>query len=81
MPDLHTTAPTQFVEAGRIRYAYRPFGRKEGVPLLFMEHFRGGMDHNRVELILCPNSGHGSRFQCQALFLSQARLFLDGLAL
>jgi hypothetical protein len=46
-----------------------------------MQHFRGGMDHNRLELILCPNSGHGSRFQCQALFLSQARLFLDGLAL
>ena len=78
MPDLHTTAPMQFVEAGGIRYAYRPFGRKEGVPLLFMEHFRGGMDHNRMELNLCPDSGHRSLFQCPALFLSHARLFLCG---
>ena len=45
MPEMHTTAPTQFVEAGGIRYAYRRFGQEEGVPLLFMQHFRGGMDH------------------------------------
>jgi pimeloyl-ACP methyl ester carboxylesterase len=41
----HTTAPTQFVEANGIRFAYRRFGREEGKPLLFMQHFRGGMDH------------------------------------
>jgi hypothetical protein len=38
---MHTTALTQFVEAGGLRYAYRRFGRKEGVPLVFMQHFRG----------------------------------------
>ena len=81
MPDLHTTAPMQFVEAGGIRYAYRPFGRKEGVPLLFMQHFRGGMDHNRMELMLCPDSGYGSLFQCPDLFRSDARLFLGELDL
>src|ERR1700736_2615212 len=41
----HTTAPTQFIEANGIHFAYRRFGREEGKPLLFMQHFRGGMDH------------------------------------
>jgi pimeloyl-ACP methyl ester carboxylesterase len=41
----HVTAPTRFVEANGVRFAYRRFGREEGVPLLFMQHFRGGMDH------------------------------------
>src|SRR5258707_3509862 len=38
-------APTQFVEANGIRFAYRRFGQEGGTPLLFMQHFRGGMDH------------------------------------
>src|SRR6202167_1664909 len=41
----YVTAPTQFVEANGIRFAYRRFGREGGTPLLFMQHFRGGMDH------------------------------------
>ena len=41
----HTTAPTQFVEVNGIRFAYRRFGPDGGTPLLFMQHFRGGMDH------------------------------------
>src|SRR3984893_12194462 len=41
----HQTAPTQFVEANGIRVAYRGFGRPGGGPLVFMQHFRGGMDH------------------------------------
>jgi pimeloyl-ACP methyl ester carboxylesterase len=41
----HVTAPTLFVEANGIRFAYRRFGADTGVPLLFMQHFRGGMDH------------------------------------
>jgi hypothetical protein len=47
MPDTHTTAPTQFVEAGDIRHAYRPVGRAHGVPPLFMLHFRGGQPGQR----------------------------------
>ena len=35
------TAPTQFVEANGIRFAYRQFGMATGVPLVFMQHFRG----------------------------------------
>src|SRR2546425_9919547 len=45
MTHTHVTAPTQFVEANGIRFAYRRFGKDAGVPLLFMQHFRGGMDH------------------------------------
>ena len=41
----HVTAPTQFVEANGIRFAYRRFGTETGTPLVFMQHFRGGMDH------------------------------------
>ncbi|WP_210585402.1 alpha/beta fold hydrolase [Streptomyces sp. GESEQ-35] len=41
----HVTAPTQFVTANGIRYAYRRFGTETGTPLVFLQHFRGGMDH------------------------------------
>jgi pimeloyl-ACP methyl ester carboxylesterase len=41
----HHTAPTQFVEANGIRFAYRRFGRKGVVPLVFNQHFTGTMDH------------------------------------
>ena len=46
----HHTAPTQFVEAAGVRFAYRRFAnRRSGVtmdiPLLFFMHFTGTMDH------------------------------------
>jgi pimeloyl-ACP methyl ester carboxylesterase len=41
----HTTAPTQFVEAAGIRFAYRRFGEEAGTPLVLLQHFRGGMDN------------------------------------
>jgi pimeloyl-ACP methyl ester carboxylesterase len=41
----HQTAPTQFVSAGGIRFAYRRFGKAGGVPLVFNQHFTGTMDH------------------------------------
>ena len=41
----HQTAPTQFVEANGIRFAYRRFGDAAGVPLVFNQHFTGTMDH------------------------------------
>jgi pimeloyl-ACP methyl ester carboxylesterase len=66
----HQTAPTQFVEAKGIRFAYRRFGKPSGVPLLFNQHFRGTMDYwdpavtdglarNR-EVILFNNAGVSS---------------------
>ena len=39
------TAPTQFVEANGIRFAYRRFGKSGGVPLVFNQHLTGTMDH------------------------------------
>src|SRR5580700_4214877 len=45
MIHTHQTAPTQFVEANGIRFAYRRFGKPGGVPPVFMQHFRGGMAH------------------------------------
>jgi pimeloyl-ACP methyl ester carboxylesterase len=43
--DTHLTAPTQFVEASGIRFAYRRFGLERGTPLVFLQHFRGGLDN------------------------------------
>jgi len=41
----HQTAPTRFVDANGIRFAYRRFGTAGGVPLVFNIHFTGTMDH------------------------------------
>jgi pimeloyl-ACP methyl ester carboxylesterase len=43
--DTHETAPTLFVEANGIRFAYRRFGNAGGAPLVFNQHFTGTMDH------------------------------------
>ena len=66
----HQTAPTQFVEANGIRFAYRRFGKAGDAPLVFNQHFRGTMDYwdpavtdglakNR-EVILFDNAGVSS---------------------
>ena len=66
----HQTAPTQFVEANGIRFAYRRFGNRRGVPLVFNPHYTGTMDYwdpavtdglakNR-EVILFDNAGVSS---------------------
>jgi pimeloyl-ACP methyl ester carboxylesterase len=39
------TAPTQFLQAGSERYAYRRFGRGVGDPLLCLQHFTGTLDN------------------------------------
>ena len=63
----HQTAPTQFVEANGIRFAYRRFGKSGGMPLVFNQHFTGTMDHwdpavtdglaTEREVILFNNAG------------------------
>src|SRR6202140_4498817 len=45
MIHTHQTAPTQFVEANGIRFAYRRFGKSGGAPLVFNQHFTGTIDH------------------------------------
>lgn len=41
----HQTAPTQYIDAAGIRFAYRRFGKQGTVPLLMNMHFLGTMDH------------------------------------
>src|SRR5437879_6925828 len=70
MIHTHQTAPTQFVEANGIRFAYRHFGKLDGVPLVFNQHFTGTMDHwdpavtdglaTEREVILFNNAGVSS---------------------
>jgi pimeloyl-ACP methyl ester carboxylesterase len=70
MMHTHQTAPTQFVEANGIRFAYRRFGKPDGVPLIFNQHFTGTMDHwdpavtnglaTEREIILFNNAGVSS---------------------
>jgi pimeloyl-ACP methyl ester carboxylesterase len=45
MTHTHETAPTRFVEANGIRFAYRRFGKTGGVPIVFNQHFQGTLDH------------------------------------
>src|ERR1700738_175937 len=66
----HQTAPTQFVEANGIRFAYRRFGKPDSLPLVFNQHFTGTMDHwdpavtdglaREREVILFNNAGVSS---------------------
>ncbi len=68
--DTHADAPTRFVEAAGIRFAYRRFGSTGGVPLVFLMHFTGTMDHwdpqvtdglaEGREVILFDNAGISS---------------------
>ncbi|VWB87759.1 alpha/beta fold hydrolase [Burkholderia lata] len=47
MNDSHLTAPTRFVEVDGDRLAYRRWGNAGAgqPPLLFLQHFRGGLDN------------------------------------
>jgi pimeloyl-ACP methyl ester carboxylesterase len=66
----HDTAPTEYVEAGQIRFAYRRFGNPGRVPLVFFNHFMGNLDdHDPAlsdafaadrEVILFNNAGVAS---------------------
>jgi pimeloyl-ACP methyl ester carboxylesterase len=66
----HRTAPTQYVQANGIRFAYRRFGATGGIPLVFNMHFMGTMDHwdpavtdglaKKREIILFDNAGVSS---------------------
>lgn len=70
MNNTHKTVPTQYAEANGIRFAYRRFGRSNGVPLVFNQHYTGTMDHwdpavtdgfaKSREVILFDNAGVSS---------------------
>src|SRR6202000_153043 len=69
-PYTYDTVPTQFVEAQGIHFAYRRFGKTDGVPIVLNIHFRGTMDHwdplitdglaKEREVILFDNAGIGA---------------------
>ncbi|GGM88379.1 alpha/beta hydrolase [Dyadobacter beijingensis] len=68
--DYHQTAPTQFVEAGGTRYAYRVLGDKPGIPLVMLSSLGSAMDDwdpaitnglaAQQQVILFDNKGVGS---------------------
>jgi Predicted hydrolases or acyltransferases (alpha/beta hydrolase superfamily) len=70
MNNTHKTVPTQHAEANGIRFAYRRFGKPNGVPLVFNQHYTGTMDHwdpavtdgfaKSREVILFDNAGVSS---------------------
>ena len=65
----HATAPTRFVEADGIRFAYRRFGDPVGTPIVLLQHFVGNLDNYDPaitdalamgrEVILTDNAGVG----------------------
>jgi pimeloyl-ACP methyl ester carboxylesterase len=66
----HDTAPTEYVDAGGTRFAYRRFGAPGRPPLVFFQHFMGTLDdHDPAlsdafasdrEVILFNNAGVAS---------------------
>src|ERR1700681_2138856 len=70
MRHSHQTAPTQFVEANGIRFAYGRFGKAGGVPLVLNQPYLRAMDYwdpvvtdglaRDREVILFDNAGVSS---------------------
>jgi pimeloyl-ACP methyl ester carboxylesterase len=68
--DTALTAPTRFVEADGIRFAYRRWGKPGGLPLVFLNYFSGNLDDwdpqvtgglaADHDVILFDNAGGGS---------------------
>lgn len=70
MSTTFQTVPTQFIDVDGTRIAYRRFGKRGGIPLVFFQHFVGNLDswdpkvidgfaHDR-DVILFDNAGVGS---------------------
>src|SRR6266852_5209210 len=90
-----TTVPTQFVEANGIRFAYRRWGKRGGLPLVFNQHFTGNLDNwdpavldglaKEREVILFNNAGIASSTgevpRTFAGMAKNAEAFIDSLGL
>ena len=95
MKESNSTAPTQFLEVGNERYAYRRFGGGSARPLLFLQHFMGTLDNwdpavtdslaEGREVILFENAGIGRSTgkvpDTVAGMAKHAQAFLEGLAI
>ena len=64
------TAPTQFVEAKRIRFAYRRFGKAFNSYIL-------QQNIPNAQLILYPDANHGSQYQYPERFVRHVSMFLS----
>ena len=90
-----TTVPTQFVEANGIRFAYRRWGKRGDLPLVFNQHFTGNLDNwdpalldglaKDREVIIFNNAGVASSTgevpTTFAGMANNAEAFIDGLGL
>src|SRR6202171_377776 len=90
-----TTVPTQFVEANGVRFAYRRWGKRSGLPLLFNQHFTGNLDNwdpavldglaKEREVIIFNNAGVASSSgevpMTFACMAKSAEAVIDGLGL
>ena len=93
--ESNVTAPTQFLQVGSERYAYRRFGKGSAYPLLFLQHFMGTLDNwdpavtdsiaECRDVILFDNAGIGRSTgavpETVAGMAKHAQAFLDGLAI
>lgn len=89
------SAPTQFVEANGIRFAYRRWGKQSGPPLVFNQHFTGNLDNwdpavldglaKEREVIIFNNAGVASSSgdvpKTFAGMAKNAEAFIDALGL
>jgi pimeloyl-ACP methyl ester carboxylesterase len=89
------TVPTQFVETNGIRFAYRRWGKKGQLPLVFNQHFTGNLDNwdpavldglaQEREVIIFNNAGIASSTgEVPSTFAGMgknAELFIDALGL
>src|SRR5262245_57037917 len=93
MTASNITAPTQFLQVGEQRYAYRRFGAGSARPLLCLQHFTGTLDNwdpavtdplaSGRQVILFDNAGVGRSTgpvpPTIAGMTKHALTFLDGL--
>ena len=94
-PASNLNAPTEFIQCGKERYAYRRFGEGQGLPLLCLQHFTGTLDNwdpavtdplaRGREVILFESAGLGRSAgtvpETIGGMAAHARAFLDGLGL
>jgi pimeloyl-ACP methyl ester carboxylesterase len=88
MSNYYESAPDQFITIKGILYAYRRFGKEDGVPLFLHMHFRGTMDHwdpafinplaTARPIIIFDSAGVGrSEGEIPVTFASWAKMALD----